>query len=107
VGVAGDVDDSDDFVPPPEDEDRARGTSHTNKNGPHRCDWIIPATGERCGTSFSRPYDLIRHQDTIHGNKRKEFRCEICRAASVEKVFSRNDALVRHMRHVHNQELKK
>ncbi|ORY85452.1 hypothetical protein BCR37DRAFT_391233 [Protomyces lactucae-debilis] len=109
TGVAGDVDDGDDFVPPPDADDERSGSSSAqfSKNGPHRCDWIIPSTGQRCGTVFSRPYDLVRHQDTIHGKKRKEFRCEICKSAAVEKVFSRNDALVRHMRHVHNRELKK
>lgn len=71
--------------------------------GPHRCDWIIPTTGQVCGTIFSRPYDLVRHQDTIHRAKKLEFKCELCIAAGTNKVFSRNDALVRHMRHVHKQ----
>lgn len=77
-----------------------------NKN-PHRCDWIIPSTGAVCGVIFSRPYDLVRHQDTIHRAKKLEFKCEECIRSGINKVFSRNDALVRHLRHVHKKEPKK
>lgn len=90
-----------------EDYDAAPNKSKTKIGGPHRCDWIIPATGQICGTVFSRPYDLVRHQDTIHRAKKLEFKCEICIAAGVNKIFSRNDALVRHMRHVHKRDLAK
>ncbi|CCG84826.1 protein of unknown function [Taphrina deformans PYCC 5710] len=78
--------------------------SKNKSGGPHRCDWVIPSTGQVCGTVFSRPYDLVRHQDTIHRAKKLEFRCEICIAAGTNKIFSRNDALVRHMRHVHKKD---
>lgn len=87
--------------------------SHHNNNNPnkssnpHRCDWVIPATGKVCGVVFSRPYDLVRHQDTIHRAKKLEFKCEECIKNGINKVFSRNDALVRHMRHVHKKELKR
>lgn len=66
-------------------------------NGPHRCDKINPSTGKPCNTVFSRPYDLTRHEDTIHGQRMK-VRCQYC---TEEKTFSRNDALTRHMRVVH------
>ena len=66
-------------------------------NGTHRCDRINPSTGKPCGTVFSRPYDLTRHEDTIHGQRTK-VRCAYC---AEEKTFSRNDALTRHMRVVH------
>lgn len=34
--------------------------------GPRKCERINPATGKPCNTNFSRPYDLTRHEDTIH-----------------------------------------
>jgi hypothetical protein len=66
--------------------------------GPHKCERINPSTGKPCNSIFSRPYDLTRHEDTIHNNRKMKVRCHICRE---EKTFSRNDALTRHMRVVH------
>lgn len=66
--------------------------------GPHKCDRINPSTGKQCNRIFSRPYDLTRHQDTIHNRREKKVRCNLCTS---EKTFSRNDALVRHFRIVH------
>lgn len=66
--------------------------------GPHRCDRVNPQTGKPCNTVFSRPYDLTRHEDTIHNNAKKKVRCHLC---TEEKTFSRSDALTRHMRVVH------
>lgn len=68
--------------------------------GPHRCDGINPHTGKPCNKVFSRPYDLVRHQDTIHAAVRKTFKCEACGENS--KTFSRMDALSRHIRVKHN-----
>ena len=66
--------------------------------GPHKCERINPTTGEPCNTLFSRPYDLTRHEDTIHNTKKQKVRCAIC---VEDKKFSRNDALTRHMRVAH------
>jgi hypothetical protein len=66
--------------------------------GPHKCDRINPTTGKPCNTIFSRPYDLTRHEDTIHNARKQKVRCALC---VEEKTFSRNDALTRHMRVVH------
>lgn len=66
--------------------------------GPHRCDRINPSTGKPCNSVFSRPYDLTRHEDTIHNGRKHKVRCHLC---TEEKTFSRNDALTRHMRVVH------
>lgn len=68
--------------------------------GPHRCDRINPSTGKPCGTVFSRPYDLTRHEDTIHNARKLKVRCDIC---TEEKTFSRADALTRHYRVCHPQ----
>lgn len=76
-------------------------TSSALKNsqaGPHRCDRINPSTGKPCNSVFSRPYDLTRHEDTIHNARKLKVRCHLC---TEEKTFSRNDALTRHMRVVH------
>ncbi|KAI0802280.1 hypothetical protein GGR55DRAFT_452797 [Xylaria sp. FL0064] len=70
----------------------------SSQAGPHRCDRINPSTGKPCNTVFSRPYDLTRHEDTIHNAKKKKVRCDLC---SEEKLFSRADALTRHYRVCH------
>lgn len=66
--------------------------------GPHKCERINPSTGKPCNTIFSRPYDLTRHEDTIHNGKKQKVRCDVC---TEEKTFSRADALTRHYRVCH------
>ena len=72
--------------------------SRNNAPGPHKCEKMNPSTGKPCNTIFSRSYDLTRHEDTIHNNRKQKVRCHLC---TEEKTFSRNDALTRHMRVVH------
>ncbi|OQO06500.1 hypothetical protein B0A48_08283 [Cryoendolithus antarcticus] len=72
--------------------------ARNSQAGPHKCTRVNPSTGKPCNTIFSRPYDLTRHEDTIHNNRKMKVRCPYCRE---EKSFSRNDALTRHMRVVH------
>ena len=76
----------------------ANNVSRNNQPGPHKCEKINPSTGKPCHTVFSRSYDLTRHEDTIHNNRKQKVRCHLC---TEEKTFSRNDALTRHMRVVH------
>ncbi|MDI1487454.1 MAG: hypothetical protein OHK93_006724 [Ramalina farinacea] len=76
----------------------ANNLSRNNAPGPHKCERINPSTGKPCNTVFSRSYDLTRHEDTIHNNRKHKVRCHLC---TEEKTFSRNDALTRHMRVVH------
>ncbi|KAJ5091465.1 hypothetical protein NUU61_006335 [Penicillium alfredii] len=77
----------------------SRNTSLRNSQaGPHKCERINPSTGKACNSVFSRPYDLTRHEDTIHNARKQKVRCHLC---TEEKTFSRNDALTRHMRVVH------
>ncbi|KAG4412313.1 hypothetical protein IFR04_014554 [Cadophora malorum] len=76
-------------------------TSAAQRNsqaGPHKCERINPSTGKPCNTIFSRPYDLTRHEDTIHNARKMKVHCPLC---TEEKTFSRNDALTRHLRVVH------
>ena len=63
-----------------------------------QCERINPSTGKPCNTIFSRPYDLTRHEDTIHNARKLKVHCPLC---TEEKTFSRNDALTRHLRVVH------
>jgi len=72
--------------------------ARNSQSGPHKCERINPTTGKPCDTVFSRPYDLTRHEDTIHNVRKQKVRCALC---VEEKTFSRNDALTRHMRVVH------
>jgi hypothetical protein len=74
------------------------GDNRNTQAGPHKCERINPQTGKPCNSIFSRPYDLTRHEDTIHNAKKQKVRCMVC---TEEKTFSRNDALTRHMRVVH------
>jgi hypothetical protein len=71
--------------------------------GPHKCERINPTTGKPCNTVFSRPYDLTRHEDTIHNGRKQKVRCALC---VEEKTFSRNDALTRHMVRTHHSNRK-
>ncbi|KAJ2893153.1 hypothetical protein MKZ38_008987 [Zalerion maritima] len=70
----------------------------STQNGPHRCMQINPSTGKPCNMEFSRPYDLTRHEDTIHNPKKKKVTCPAC---TDKKQFSRGDALSRHYRVCH------
>ena len=67
-------------------------------HGHHRCEMALP-NGEACHKAFTRPYDLARHQETIHAEVRKMFTCPECGDDS--KTFSRMDALSRHIRIKH------
>lgn len=69
-------------------------------HGPHRCDMALP-NGDACNKAFTRPYDLARHQETIHAQVRKMFTCSECGDKS--KTFSRMDALSRHIRIKHSR----
>lgn len=78
----------------------------TNPN--HQCELVNPSTGHPCNKQFSRPYDLIRHQETIHASRKKIFRCVICEGRynggagnGKSKTFSRGDALSRHIKVKH------
>lgn len=80
----------------------------TAVNPNHQCDLINPSTNKPCNKQFSRPYDLIRHHETIHAAKKKIFRCVICegrynggRGNGKLKTFSRGDALSRHIKVKH------
>ncbi|KAI0998905.1 hypothetical protein K3495_g9291 [Podosphaera aphanis] len=66
--------------------------------GPHKCTRTNPSTEKPCNVVFSRPYDLTRHEHSVHNTKKKKVRCPLCKEP---KSFSRNDALTRHMRIVH------
>ena len=72
--------------------------TRNSQAGPHKCERTNPSTGKPCNSLFSRPYDLTRHEDTIHNARKQKARCQLC---VEEKTFSRNDALTRHMRVVH------
>lgn len=74
------------------------GSYFNTQAGPHKCERINPSTGKPCNTIFSRPYDLTRHEDTIHNGRKQKVRCDVC---TEEKTFSRADALTRHYRVCH------
>lgn len=75
-----------------------RNQNQQSQHGPHICNRINPSTNKVCGSKFSRPYDLTRHEDTIHNANKKKLRCRVC---PEEKLFSRRDALNRHFKVCH------
>ena len=77
-------------------------TSLRMESNAKQCERINPSTGKPCNTIFSRPYDLTRHEDTIHNARKQKVRCHLC---TEEKTFSRNDALTRHFRVCHPDHL--
>jgi len=77
-----------------------RRENQQTQHGPHICNRINPSTNKICGSKFSRPYDLTRHEDTIHNASKKKLRCRIC---PEEKLFSRRDALNRHFKVCHEE----
>ncbi|CCH45442.1 Zinc finger protein [Wickerhamomyces ciferrii] len=79
-------------------------TSPSQQQNSHQCQLINPSTNQICLKQFSRPYDLIRHQETIHASRKKIFRCIVCNKLEgglSNKTFSRGDALSRHIRVKH------
>ena len=48
-----------------------------------------------CKSISSHPYDLTRHEDTMHKAHKEKARCHPC---TQEKTSLRDDALIRHMR---------
>ena len=76
----------------------ATGTNRNNHAGPHKCTRPNPNSNKPCNTVFSRSYDLTRHEETVHNRSKVKIQCALC---SVEKTFSRGDALSRHIRVMH------
>jgi uncharacterized Zn-finger protein len=72
--------------------------ARNSQSGPHKCSRTNPNTGKPCNLSFSRPYDLTRHEDATHNPLKMKIRCPYC---VEDKTFSRKDALSRHMRLSH------
>jgi len=83
-----------------------RRSDHPEKQSGHkghlsqRCERINPSTGKPCNRIFSRSYDLVRHEATIHAPKKIIFTCDLCNEV---RTFSRQDALVRHRRVKHSR----
>lgn len=54
-----------------------------------------------CLRRFSRKYELIRHQETVHSKKKKLFKCFVCvkqDPAIGPRIFTRHDTLAKHIR---------
>lgn len=68
----------------------------------HECQ--LPSADEPhklCLRRFSRKYELIRHQETVHSKKKKLFKCYVCVKQNPEvgpRIFTRHDTLAKHIR---------
>ncbi|CUM68246.1 uncharacterized protein PRCAT00005967001 [Priceomyces carsonii] len=57
--------------------------------------------GKLCLRRFSRKYELIRHQETVHSKKKKLFKCYVCVKQNPNigpRIFTRHDTLAKHIR---------
>lgn len=57
--------------------------------------------GMLCLRRFSRKYELIRHQETVHSKRKKLFKCYVCvkqNPAMGPRIFTRHDTLAKHIR---------
>ena len=57
--------------------------------------------GEPCLRRFSRKYELIRHQETVHSKRKKLFKCFVCVKQNPNmgpRIFTRYDTLAKHIR---------
>ncbi|ODV64948.1 hypothetical protein HYPBUDRAFT_115173 [Hyphopichia burtonii NRRL Y-1933] len=68
----------------------------------HECQ--LPSADEPnklCLRRFSRKYELIRHQETVHLKKKKLFKCFVCVKQNPNvgpRIFTRHDTLAKHIR---------
>ncbi|KAK6461096.1 putative zinc finger protein [Scheffersomyces coipomensis] len=68
----------------------------------HECQ--LPSADEPhklCLRRFSRKYELIRHQETVHSKKKKLFKCYVCvkqHPGVGPRIFTRHDTLAKHIR---------
>lgn len=68
----------------------------------HECQ--LPSAEEPhklCLRRFSRKYELIRHQETVHSKKKKLFKCYVCVKQNPgvgPRIFTRHDTLAKHIR---------
>lgn len=68
----------------------------------HECQLPAPdEPGKMCLRRFSRKYELIRHQETVHSKKKKLFKCYVCIKQTpnvLPRIFTRHDTLAKHIR---------
>lgn len=68
----------------------------------HECQLPSPDEPDKlCLRRFSRKYELIRHQETVHSKKKKLFKCYVCVKQNPNigpRIFTRHDTLAKHIR---------
>ncbi|KAG7196120.1 uncharacterized protein KQ657_000132 [Scheffersomyces spartinae] len=68
----------------------------------HECQLPSPDEPHKlCLRRFSRKYELIRHQETVHSKKKKLFKCFVCVKQNPSvgpRIFTRHDTLAKHIR---------
>lgn len=68
----------------------------------HECQMPSPDEPDKmCLRRFSRKYELIRHQETVHSKKKKLFKCFVCVKQDPSigpRIFTRHDTLAKHIR---------
>lgn len=83
----------------------APATSRSSNYDPdvvHECQLPSPDEPDKiCMRRFSRKYELIRHQETVHLKKKKLFKCFVCVKQDPNigpRIFTRHDTLAKHIR---------
>lgn len=84
---------------------KVAATSRSSNYDPdvvHECQ--LPSLDEPhrlCLRRFSRKYELIRHQETVHLKRKKLFKCFVCVKQDPTigpRIFTRHDTLAKHIR---------
>ena len=88
--------------PQPPTDKQSNKSSNYDPDVVHECQ--LPSAEEPhklCLRRFSRKYELIRHQETVHSKKKKLFKCYVCVKQNPgvgPRIFTRHDTLAKHIR---------
>ncbi|EGW33623.1 uncharacterized protein SPAPADRAFT_136386 [Spathaspora passalidarum NRRL Y-27907] len=81
---------------------RSNKSSNYDPDVVHECQLPSPDEPNKlCLRRFSRKYELIRHQETVHSKKKKLFKCYVCVKQNPgvgPRIFTRHDTLAKHIR---------
>ncbi|RLV93653.1 Filamentous growth regulator 15 [Spathaspora sp. JA1] len=81
---------------------RSNKSSNYDPDVIHECQLASADEPDKlCLRRFSRKYELIRHQETVHSKKKKLFKCYVCVKQNPgvgPRIFTRHDTLAKHIR---------
>ncbi|CAK9440455.1 uncharacterized protein LODBEIA_P45550 [Lodderomyces beijingensis] len=88
--------------PQPPTDKQSNKSSNYDPDVVHECQLPSAEVPHKlCLRRFSRKYELIRHQETVHSKKKKLFKCYVCVKQNPgvgPRIFTRHDTLAKHIR---------